>query len=189
MRNGEAYSILEKSTHMWYVIQVSTGKEEQILEMIIKYGVQRYLEEYFVPKYERKRKYLGQWRTERAVLFPGYIFIISDQIEDAYTALKQIPKLTKVIGVGETWTAMSKEDIEIVEYLSGKDRLARFSEGYIEGNRVTVVSGALQGLEGTICKIDRHKRLAWLEMEMFGRKTRFEVGLEIVRKEGVTHEA
>ena len=81
------------------------------------------------------------------------------------------------------------EDIEIVEYLSGKDRLVRFSEGYIEGNRVTVVSGALQGLEGTICKIDRHKRLAWLEMEMFGRKTRFEVGLEIVRKEGVTHEA
>ncbi len=188
MRNGGAYSILEKSTHMWYVIQVSTGKEEQILEMIKKYGVQEYLEECFIPKYERRRKYLGQWQTERAVLFPGYIFIISDQIEDAYAALKQIPKLTKVIGVGETWTAMSKEDIEIVEYLSGKDRLVRFSEGYIEGNRVTVVSGALQGLEGTICKIDRHKRLAWLEMEMFGRKTRFEVGLEIVRKEGVTHE-
>ena len=174
---------------MWYVIQVSTGKEEQILEMIIKYGVQEYLEECFIPKYERRKKCLGQWRTEEAVLFPGYIFIITEDVEGLYLALKQIPKLTKLLGTGEKWTSMSKEDVEIIEMLSGRDRLVKFSEGYIEGNKVTVVSGALQGLEGVIRKIDRHKRLAWLEMDMFGRKTKFEVGLEIVRKEGMVHES
>ena len=108
VRNGEAYSKLEKSRRMWYVIQVSTGKEEQILEMIIKYGVQRYLEEYFVPKYERKRKYLGQWRTERTVLFPGYIFIITEDVEGLYLALKQVPQLTKLLGIGEKWTPMTE---------------------------------------------------------------------------------
>ena len=73
------------------MIQVTTGKEEQILNMIKKYGVQEYLKECFIPKYERRRKYLGQWHQEEAVLFPGYIFIISDEVEGLYQALKQVP--------------------------------------------------------------------------------------------------
>lgn len=182
MRNGGAYSILEKSTHMWYVIQVSTGKEEQILEMIIKYGVQRYLEEYFVPKYERKRKYLGQWRTERTVLFPGYIFIITEDVEGLYLALKQVPQLTKLLGIGEKWTPMTEEDIAIIEALSGKERLVKHSEGYIEGNKVIVTDGPLVGMEAMIRKIDRHKRKAFLEVPMLGRTLTVQVGLEIVTK-------
>ncbi len=38
------------------------------------------------------------------------------------------------------------------------------------------------GLEGAIRKIDRHKRKAWLEMEMFGRRQQIEIGLEIIKK-------
>lgn len=183
MRSGEAYSNLEKSAHMWYVIQVSTGKEEQILTMIKKYGVQEYIKECFIPKYERRKKYLGQWHQEEAVLFPGYIFVISEQAEELYQALKQIPQLTKLLGVGERWTPMTKEDIEIVEMLSGKERLVKYSEGYIAGTKVIVTSGPLLGLEGMIRKIDRHKRLAWLEIELLGRKAEIQVGLEIIRKE------
>ena len=182
VRNGEAYSKLEKSRRMWYVIQVSTGKEEQSLMMLKKYGVQKYLKECFSPRYEHRRKYLGQWRQEEAILFPGYIFVISDQVEELYESLRQIPQLTKILGVGEKWTPMTKEDIEIVELLSGKERVVKFSEGYIVGTRVTVVKGPLQGMEGTIRKIDRHKRKAYLEIPMFGRVLNAEVGLEIVGK-------
>lgn len=163
------------------MIQVTTGKEEQILDMIKKYGAQEYLKECFIPKYERRRKYLGQWHQEEAVLFPGYIFIISDEVEDLYLALKQVPQLTKLLGVGEKWTPMTKEDIEIMERLSGKDRVVRFSEGYMVGNKVVVLEGPLQGMEGVIKKIDRHKRKAYLEIPMFGRVLNAQVGLEIVR--------
>ncbi len=167
---------------MWYVIQVTTGKEDQILSMIKKYSVQKYLEECFSPKYEHKKKYLGQWRQEEAILFPGYIFVISDQVEELYQALKNIPELTKLLGVGEKWTPMTKEDIEIVETLSGKERIVRFSEGYIVGVAVVITKGPLQGMEGTIKKIDRHKRKAYLEIPMFGRVLNAQVGLEIVEK-------
>lgn len=167
---------------MWYVIQVATGKEEQILSMIKKYGIQKYLKECFSPKYERGRKYLGQWRQEESILFPGYIFVISDQIEKLYQSLKYVPELTKILGFGEKWTPMEKEDIEIVEQLSGKERVVRFSKGYIAGNKVVVSEGPLQGMEGVIKKIDRHKRKAYLEIPMFGRVLNAQVGLEIVEK-------
>lgn len=167
---------------MWYVIQVATGKEEQILAMIKKYGVQKYLKECFSPRYEHRRKYLGQWRQEQAILFPGYIFVISDQVEELYQSLKHIPELTKILGVGEKWTPMTKEDIEIVELLSGEERVVQFSEGYIVGTQVIVIKGPLQGMEGTIKRVDRHKRKAYLEIPMFGRVLNAQVGLEIVEK-------
>ena len=44
------------------------------------------------------------------------------------------------------------------------------------------MSGPLQGKEGYIKKIDRHKRRAFLEMPMFGRVQKIQVGLEIVAK-------
>lgn len=36
--------------------------------------------------------------------------------------------------------------------------------------------------EGLIRRIDRHKRKTYLELEMFGRMKKVEVGLEIMRK-------
>lgn len=37
-------------------------------------------------------------------------------------------------------------------------------------------------MEGYIRKINRHKRKAWVSIEMFGRSVDMEVGLEIVKK-------
>ena len=56
------------------------------------------------------------------------------------------------------------------------------SEGYIEGDKVRVTAGPLCGLEGLIKKIDRHKRTACLEFDMFGQTVSTSVGLEITEK-------
>ena len=54
--------------------------------------------------------------------------------------------------------------------------------GLIENGTVTVTEGPLTGMEGCIRRIDRHKRKAWLEIDMFGRTMEMEVGLEIIEK-------
>ena len=147
------------------------------------YQVQEYFDEIFTAHYERKRKYLGEWHIENSLLFPGYLFVISAHPEELYKALKRIPQLTKLLGTGEKWTPMSEEDVEIVELLSGREHLMKFSEGYIQGDKVIVTKGSLRGLEGKINRIDRHKRLAWLTVELFGRTVELQAGLEIIRKE------
>ena len=60
--------------------------------------------------------------------------------------------------------------------------MTAMSEGIIEGSRVIVRTGPLQGMEGLIRKIDRHKRKAWLELPMFGGTHTVQVGLEITEK-------
>ena len=63
-----------------------------------------------------------------------------------------------------------------------QDRVVRMSEGVIENDQVRITKGPLMGKEARIRKVDRHKRCAFVEMDMFGRKTTARVGLEIVRK-------
>ena len=49
-----------------------------------------------------------------------------------------------------------------------------------EGDKLELLT--LKDHEGLIKKIDRHKRRAYLELEMFGRKIETQVGLEVVAK-------
>ena len=50
---------------------------------------------------------------------------------------------------------MTRADIEIVEVLAGRERVVRFSEGYIVGTQVIVLSGPLQGMDVSMKRIDR----------------------------------
>lgn len=167
---------------MWYVIQVRTGTEEEIqrqCETIIDKSI---LEKSFIPKYEQERKYQGEWHTELKILFPGYVFLISGEKEKLFFELKRIIGLTKLLGTGETIVSLTDEEVNFLLRLGGEEQTVEMSEGIIENDRVVVLSGPLKGNEGLIRKIDRHKRKAWLEIEMFGRTVEMQVGLEVVGK-------
>ena len=129
---------------MWYVVQVRTGSEESIRIQCSKNVSAEVLEKCFIPYYEEKWRRQGVWRTEKKILFPGYIFVVTEHMEELYRQLNKVIGLTKLLGTG--------------------------------------TDGPLQGKEGLIKKIDRHKRKAYLELPMFGRMQTVQVGLEIVAK-------
>ena len=116
------------------------------------------------------------------MLFPGYVFLVSDEKEKLFFELKRIIGLTKLLGTGETIVPLTDEEVNFLLRFGGKEQTVEMSEGIIENDRVVVTSGPLKGNEGLIRKIDRHKRKAWLEIEMFGRTVEMQVGLEIVGK-------
>jgi len=167
---------------MWYVMQVRTGKEEETISMVHQYGAGFHMGDCFLPKYEQKKKYAGAWHLVQALLFPGYVFVETEKIEKFYMGLKQVPELTKILGTGEKWTSVMDQDLMVLERLLDDERIVAMSTGYIEGDRVIVVEGPLEGLETVIRKINRHKKTALVEMNMFGRRQEVSVGLEIVAK-------
>ena len=167
---------------MWYVMQVRTGKEEETISMVRQYTADSHMGECFLPRYEQKKKYAGAWHLVQALLFPGYVFVETEEIEKFYSELKLVPKLTKILGPGENWTSIIDEDLRVLERLLDADRTVGMSTGFMEGDRVMIVDGPLMGLETVIRRIDRHKRKAMVEMHMFGRVQEVAVGLEIVGK-------
>lgn len=140
------------------------------------------LRECFVPHYEEKKKINGRWTTLERILFPGYMFLETDDIDGLYWELKMIPRLTKLLGVGDCIVPLSDEEVAFLMRFGGQKHLVEMSEGIIEHSQVRILSGPLMGMEGMIQRIDRHKRKAWLEMELFGRTQTVEVGLEVAMK-------
>lgn len=167
---------------MWYVIQVRTDMEEETRKQCEKIIDKEILEKSFIPMYEQERKYQGKWHRELRVLFPGYVFLVSEDKEKLFFELKRVIGLTKMLGTGETIVPLTTEEVNFLLSFGREEQVVEMSEGIIESDRVVITKGPLKGNEGLIKKINRHKRKAWLEIQMFGRTMEMQVGVEIVRK-------
>lgn len=179
--SGEAY-LKSGGYPMWYVVQVRTGTEENIRIQCEKLIDGRIMEKCFIPYYQEKKKYEGSWHTLERVLFPGYVFIITDFIEELYEALRDVMGMTKVIGTGKEIVPLTDEEVNHLLRLGKESQMVEMSIGRIENGILKVTEGPLLGMEEFVKKIDRHKRKCWLEMEMFGRTVTMQVGLEVVSK-------
>lgn len=167
---------------MWYVVQVRTGTEENVRMQCVRKISPEILERCFIPYYEEKKHIRGEWTVQKKVLFPGYVFAVTEDLEKLYESLKSVIGLTRLIGTGREIVPISEEERQFLLDFGGEEQAAPLSVGIIENSVTKILSGPLKGKEGLIRKIDRHKRKAWLEVEMFGRKQEIQVALEIVAK-------
>ncbi|MCM1180035.1 MAG: antiterminator LoaP [Clostridium sp.] len=166
---------------MWYVVQVMSGHEHKIAELCRTWLLAED-EEVFVPMYERKKKIKGNWELKQAVLFPGYLFFCTDDIEAVFMQLKDVKELTKVLRTGEDFTPLYEAEVAFLRQFGREEHIVEMSVGYMEGDQVVITSGPMMNWDGKVKRIDRHKKLAVLELEFFGRNTEVTVGLEIVEK-------
>ena len=55
---------------MWYVIQVNTGDEENVLNMCTRVVNKETYNDLFIPRYVCSRRYLGDWHNDALIMFP-----------------------------------------------------------------------------------------------------------------------
>ncbi len=171
---------------MWYVTRVRDGSEEKVVELCRKkIGIDdregSLLRECFTPYIKQLRRYLGEWHMEQKVLFPGYVFLVSDNPEELDHWLNRMG-ITKLLGPGNTAVPLEEEEVAFLQRLCGEDHVVEFSVGIINEDQIIVRRGPLKGLEEYVKKIDRHKRKAWIEFKMMNRVMPAQVGLEITER-------
>ena len=167
----------------WFAVQVASGKEEPTCRLMRRLVSADVLPEAFAPRFETQKKYQGEWRMCQSVLFPGYIIAVTPRVDVLRARLARVPEFTRVLTMGETYLPLEDADRAWIESLtSRKGRTVEMSCGFMEGDRVVVTSGPLMGHEGWIAAVNRQKSLAFLVIEMFGRKLRTKVGLAILAK-------
>lgn len=167
---------------MWYVVQVFAGEEEKIKRKCRQQISPDILVQCFIPYYEEQKRYLGEWHLDKKILFPGYVFVITEQIQELYKALKKMQGFSKILGDKEYLTPLSEGEVAFLKKFGGEDQVVGLSVGLMEKDKIKILDGPLMGLEGCIRKIDRHKRRAWIQVEMFGKIVDAMVGLEVVTK-------
>ena len=168
--------------YKWYVIWVTTGKEEWSRSLIERFAPKELYSRCAIPYMTKFEKKDGVRRKVQKLMIPSYIFVRTDRIDEFAASLHKIPGFTLVLSTDGWYQPLDPHEEYLLTTLIGTGETVDISTGFIEGQKVTITLGPLKGLEGQIKKIDRHHRAAFLEMNMFGKTTQVKVGLEIVEK-------
>lgn len=168
---------------MWYVIQTVGGKEQHVLNLIEHLVEPDVIQELFIPRYETMKRIQGEWQKRQEILLPGYIFVVTNAPNVLETELRKVPSFTKVLRNSDIFLPLDNQEVAFINaFTTPEKRVVEFSTGVIEGDNIVILNGPLMGQVGLIKKIDRHKRLAYLEIDILGRRKTVKVGLEIIAK-------
>ena len=164
---------------MWYVIQTMAGREEAVrneASMLIPEADFKVI--YRTGKYNCK----GKWISKKKIMFAGYIFAVTDDIEAVIRNIRKITDYAKPVRLSDDYLPISYEEQKFLESLIGDDETVEESIGIIEGDEIIVKEGPPKGLESRIIRVDRHKRLAYIELNMCDRKVEAQLCLNVLEK-------
>lgn len=136
--------------------------------------------ECFVMRTAFERRRAGAWRTEHELTFPSYVFLGVGDPDSLERALEIVTTPLHLPHLGSNLAELSPAEASLLTSLMDSEHVIRVSRGVIEGGSLRVWEGPLAGHEGLVCRIERHRRVAYVGAGRDGVGLR--VGLEVVSK-------
>ena len=159
---------------MWYVLWTKAGDEKKTRSMVNNFVDHSLFTRCIVP-YRRKREiHNGVSMFVEKLLFPSYIFVESNNINDFAKRLQCYPGKNVILRTGNYFCPI----YDFLTDMIGENDIIDSSNGYMDGDLVKVISGPLQGYEDRIKKVIWRKSLAILEMTLYERKVETALGLD-----------
>jgi len=172
----------------WYAVQVLSGYENRVVEMLRQRITESHLEKYFgeilVPTEEVVEMRSGQKRRSQRKFFPGYVLINMEMNDDTWYLVKSIPSVRRFIGGSrEHPSAISKQEAdEVLQRMQegvGKPKpKIRFSAGEV----VRVVEGPFTDFNGVVEEVNYEKSRLKVAVLIFGRSTPVDLEFSQVKK-------
>ena len=167
---------------MWYVIQVTTGKEEAVRAVIEESAARSLYQECFLIKRERIWRRDGECILHIETMFPGYLFFITEDPVRVYQELKKIPQFTRVLKLEEEqFLAVAEDEQEFLENLinGDPDYIVRLSKVTVnEEKEIVSAEGPLKYYVEHIVKKKLRLRYVLVETVLFGRKREVLIGVK-----------
>lgn len=151
----------------WYILYVLCGNEEMVVTALKQED--DFLA--FVPKMEYYRR--DQKKVAMKAMFPGYVFVKTKlapvEFHKALTAVRvQRQRMMKELTY-EDATSLKPQEVAYFENLLDECGLMKMSTGIIEDRKLKILDGPLQHYENRIVKVDKHERMAYLDLEFMKR--------------------
>ncbi len=166
---------------MWYVIQTRSGDEQEI-KQYIENSTEAGICKVILPLYEDVYRKGGTGHIVIKKLFPGYLFIDTEEPKEVYKTICKVPRFTRMLSIDEkdmekTFLTVSIDDEEFINSLTD-DGLMQVS--YIrrsKSGRIEKITGPLNRYAGNITKLDIPHRRAIVEADILGKHRRIKYPL------------
>jgi transcriptional antiterminator RfaH len=160
----------------WYVVQCKTREDCRALEHLERQGYSCYR-----PTLSVERRRLGRKTESQESLFPGYLFVQLDQVNDNWYPIRSTRGVIQIVRARERPLPVRDKIIDTIRarLASGRPRVP-----YLEpGERVVVTNGCFAHVEGIFLANDGDERVMLL-MNILHREQTFSFPVGSVARSG-----
>jgi len=167
----------------YYTINVLTGAEDDFVRRISPI-VEK--ERVILPKKLMPIRRRGVQHKELQPLFPGYVFLMSDNILeelDLFWAVRRTEGFVRYLRESSSPSPLSERDLALIRQFISFGEFADTSKvTFDENDRIVVLEGPLMGLEGRIVKVNRRKGRAKVVFDFYDTLYPVDLGFEVVER-------
>jgi transcriptional antiterminator NusG len=138
----------------WYAIYTRSRHEKLVAQQLERKQI-----ETFLPLCSEVHRWQDRYQKVEVPLFRGYVFAQFDRDSSARLSILRSTGVVKIVGFGQEDAVIPGEQIVSLQRLMDV-RTHIHRHRYLQvGQRVTVISGALAGVEGILVKVKKQDRL------------------------------
>ena len=138
----------------WYVAQIQPNREFGAERQLLAQGFRAYL-----PSYWKTIRHARQFRTVKAALFPGYMFVELAMGRDRWRSVNGTIGVSRMIMEGERPKPVPPGVVEDLLAVTAPDGLLVLDDGMHAGQTVRVLSGPFAGAMGTLVRMTSAERV------------------------------
>lgn len=165
----------------WYVAHTYSGYENKVKadieNTIVNRNLQDQILEVYVPMQEVEREGKDKKKLVQQKMFPAYVLIKMFMNDDTWYVVRNTRGVTGFVGPGSKPVPLTEEEMKPLGI-----KPAEVVVDFEVGDTVTVIGGVWEDTVGEIRKIDPHKQMVTINVDMFGRETPVEISFTEVKK-------
>ena len=172
----------------WYVVNTYSGHENKVKEKLEmrtnSMGMENYIFRVIVPETKEEVEKDGKVKERVKKLFPGYILVEMIMTDEAWFIGGNTPGVTGFIGSsgkGAKPTPLQPYEVDKILGSMGMTRLEAGTD-LQPGNKVKVIAGPFNGMEGKIDSLDLANNKVMVLLDLFGQETSVEVMISEIER-------
>ena len=171
-----------KKDAKWYVLHTFSSYEnvaKENLEIVIqKYNLQERIIDIVIPMEDVVEEKNGKRKVVSRKVMPGYIYVKMIYGDDIWHAVTRTRGITGFVGPKGRPLPLTEEETRKMHL----EKVVVVNIDLNVDDKVEVLDGPLNGFVGTVVGVDAQGKKCRVIVEMFGRETPVDLGLDQVRK-------
>ena len=168
----------------FYALQAKTKGEEKFMRLFRGQYPDISLPLYFPQRYLDIRR-AGKIIPSKHAVFPGYVFLELSEDDNIYRylpAFKKTEGFYRFLKSNRDISPLQKRDLELVLHFIKIGPVIGKSKVYFDENsRIVVLHGPLFGLEGRIVKVDKRKKRAKINLDLYDNSFFIDLAFDVIK--------
>ncbi len=173
----------------FYVVHTYTKQEKKVKDILIK-AIERENKGHLFGKDEKGEyriivptEYITRFKKGKSAptederrLYPGYIIVEMEPVEESFKLVNSIPGVTHLLGTKMQPTPLDDNEVKtILEQIESGSKKLKPDIPFTKGEPVKVTNGPFMGFSGTVEEIYPDRRRIKVVVTIFGRPTQIDL--------------